>query len=101
METQQSSTQGNLQAEPCCEEQKFWTGFLHQWKSAVRWILFGTAVIVIGLFVLGLTIDPSVTRILWLSFTGLILVVILPVLVFVWKWIDQGDEKCRKEKNNY
>jgi len=64
----------------------------------IRWAYLFLALLFIGLFIIGYLQDPSITRILWLTISGALLVVVLPVFLFAGKWIRQCEDICEEER---
>ena len=99
MQTKQTEMEHIENENPCCEEQIVWKRFKHQINASARRILMVAALVDIGLFIMGLLFDPSVTRILWLSLSGLLLVVALPLIVFIGKWPKQCNAESATENS--
>jgi len=98
MKTQQNETIQSDKTQACCEENKNKGWIIYQVRTWSRWAFFFLALILIGLFVMGILFDPHVTRILWLSITGILLIVILPLILFTGRWIRQCEGACDQEK---
>ena len=98
MKTQGNFTDQNNNTQSCCKGNGKWAWTKYRASTWIRWAFLFIALLLIGLFIIGYLFDPSVTRILWLSFSGAILVVVLPVFLFTGKWIRQCEYTCEEER---
>jgi hypothetical protein len=83
--------------DPCCDELLIWNKLKISIRESARWILWLLALILITLFTLGYFLDPSIIRILWLVISGALLIVVLPLVTFLGKWIKQCSEDSESE----
>jgi hypothetical protein len=77
---------------PCCDEQLIWNRLKEKTRGPAKWIIWLLALVLIILLILGYLLDPSLIRILWLVINGIILIVVLPLAIFLGRWIKQFSE---------
>jgi hypothetical protein len=83
--------------DPCCDELLVWNKLKIRIRESARWILWLLALILIILLTLGYFLDPSIIRILWLVISAALLIVVLPLVTFLGRWIKQCSEECESE----
>ncbi len=99
MKRKENITDQNNNTQSCCKGNGKWAWTKYRACAWIRWAFLFIALLLIGLFIIGYLFDPSVTRILWLSFSGALLVIVLPVFLFAGKWIRQCEDTCEVERN--
>ena len=66
----------------CCEESIRRINIRRKLLYTARWIFWVLALILIGVFTLGYFLDPAIIRILWLLISGVLLIIVLPLITF-------------------
>jgi len=99
MKTDHSELNKKRIGDSCCKESGTWIKIHSKIRKAARWSLWVLALLLIGLYTLGYFLDPSTIRILWLVISGVLLIVVLPLIAFWRSWMNQCEKECKSEKS--
>jgi len=100
MKTNHSENNLPGMGDPCCEESGNWIQINKKLSQAARWVLWLLALVIIIVIALGYFLDPSTVRILWLTISSALLIVILPLLAFWNKWIRRCNERSESDQSS-
>lgn len=98
MKTTYLKSKNNRIDDPCCEESQTRGNTLKRLRQASRWFFWIVALLLAVLFTLGYFLDPSTIRILWLLFSGVMLIIVLPVLTFWRRWMKHCNDELESNQ---